>query len=430
MGLACAVLSATRGHADAIYLNNGRVIQAERVWSQGQQVLYERNGATFGLPRSLVLRIEQANVAAPASDPDIRRARASLAAGDAAAAVRVLAPLVARDPSSLPAAQSLAEAYLRLGDAHSARRSAAQAVRLDERDARSHQLLGDALAALGDALGAESEYRKSLQLHADTDVERRLAAVRAAQVVDVEPERLESVGPAPRSTSPPTPAPSLGNAQFRLRYDGSVNEPLGGAVLQALVTAHAEYSRRLGTSPSQPITVVLQTEEAFRATHPAAWVAGVNDGTIRVPVRGLARSTPELLVVLRHELAHSFVSARTGGNCPTWLQEGIAQWLQGGAPERDDAALVAVLRAGRLRSLAALEGPFQALSEADASVAYAQSLSAVAHILRRRGEAGLVRLLAALGDGLPSEEALPVALGFSYLELQRDWETALSRGGK
>jgi tetratricopeptide (TPR) repeat protein len=414
---------AVRLWADTIYLKNGRVIEAERAWSEGQQVLYQRNGATFGLPRNLVQRVEQVNAAAPATDPDVRRARASLAAGDAAAAVRLLAPLVARDPSSLAAAQSLAEAYLRLGDAHSARRIAVQALRLDARDARSHQLVGDALAALGDTVGAESAYRKSLQLHADTEVERRLAAVRAAQIIEPEPEVLAEAAPRPSPSAPPVPGP--GNAQFRLRYDGSVNEPLGGAVVQALAATHAEYARRLGASPNEPITVVLQTEEAFRATHPAAWVAGVNDGTIRVPVRGLARATPELMAVLRHELAHSFVSARTGGNCPTWLQEGIAQWLQGGAPGRGDAALAPLARSGRLRSLAALEGPFQALTEADASLAYAQSLSAVAHILRRRGEAGLVRLLAALGDGLPSEEALPVALGFSYPELQRDWEAAL-----
>ncbi len=47
------------------------------------------------------------------------------------------------------------------------------------------------------------------------------------------------------------------------------------------------------------------------------------------------------------------------------------------------------------------------------------------HILRKSGEAGLVRLLFALGDRLPSEEALPVALGLSYPEFQKSWELAL-----
>jgi len=49
----------------------------------------------------------------------------------------------------------------------------------------------------------------------------------------------------------------------------------------------------------------------------------------------------------------------------------------------------------------------------------------VAHILRQSGEIGLVRLLSALGDRTPSEEALPVALALSYPELQKSWGDAL-----
>jgi hypothetical protein len=36
-----------------------------------------------------------------------------------------------------------------------------------------------------------------------------------------------------------------------------------------------------------------------------------------------------------------------------------------------------------------------------------------------------VRLLAGLGDRLPAEEALPVALALSYPEFQKSWEDAL-----
>jgi len=36
-----------------------------------------------------------------------------------------------------------------------------------------------------------------------------------------------------------------------------------------------------------------------------------------------------------------------------------------------------------------------------------------------------VRLLAALSDRLPSEEAMPVALALSYPEFQRSWEEYL-----
>jgi hypothetical protein len=37
----------------------------------------------------------------------------------------------------------------------------------------------------------------------------------------------------------------------------------------------------------------------------------------------------------------------------------------------------------------------------------------------------VVRLISALGDKLPSEEALPVALALSYPEFQASWTEAL-----
>jgi len=83
-------------------------------------------------------------------------------------------------------------------------------------------------------------------------------------------------------------------------------------------------------------------------------------------------------------------------------------------------------RERRLMPLLTLEGPFQSLPPTDLSLAYQESLSAVAHVLRKRGESGIVRLLAALSDRLPSEEALPVALALSYPEFQKSWEQHLA----
>ncbi len=395
------LLLAVSSAADTITLTNGRVIQAERTWYQGDQLLYEKDGGTFGLPKSLVQKLEQRALPAASADPDVLDARRLLADGKPVEATRRFRAATARDPRLVAAWQGLAEASLALGDARAAREAAVQALHLDPLSARSQALLGDAYTAGGDRAGAEEAYRRSLALRADPDVKRKLG----------------DVLPAPA-------APSRG-AQFRLKYDGGVNEPLGVAVLKSLSDSYSEFATRLGASPEDPITVVLQTAIEFQDPRVPGWAEGVNDGTIRVPVQGLAAPTPRLLRVLRHELAHSFIAARTGGNCPTWLQEGVSQWLEGGEASREDARLAPAARAGQLLSLASLEGPFDSLFEADAELAYAQSLSAVAHILKRSGEPGLVRLLAALGDRLPSEEALPVALALSYPELQRSWADSL-----
>lgn len=388
-------------NADTIVLTNGRVIEAERAWYEGNQVRYQKDGGVYGLPRTLVQRVELRASPAPAVDPDVVNARARLAAQDPVEAVRLLRLALARDPRSLAAHHGLVDAYLALGDTRAAVDVAARAVRVDPRDPVSRARLGDAHAAAGDRAAAEAEYRRSLLLRPDAEVQRKLSEV-----------------------APPPTVPTRG-AQFRLRYEGGLNEPLGMAVLEALSRSYDEHARRLGFRPEEPILVVLEMGRGFEERRVPDWSEGIYDGTIRVPVMGLEAPSPRLLEVLRHELGHSFVAYRTGGNCPTWLQEGVSRWLEGGDPAREDAAAARALREGRLLPLLTLEAPFQTLPPDQVALAYSESLSAVAHILRRKGEPGLVRLLAALGDRLPSDEALPVALALGYPELQRSWEEHL-----
>ena len=398
------LLAASLG-ADTITLKNGRVIEADRAWIDGNQVRYQKDGGVYGVPKSLVQNIDQRPTPAPVTDPDTQRAR-ELVAVDPAEAVRAATVALKRDPNSVPALQAMAEARIALGDAFAARQNLEKALKQDDRDPRSWNLLGDAMAGLGDHAAAESHWRKSVLLRPDPAVQRK-------------------IGPALAPAPARAPSPSFPEAQFRLSYDGGVNEPLGTAVMAALSQAYTEYAARLGFHPEAPVRVTLQMSAGIADGRAPEWADGWNDGSIRVPVQGLDRPTPRLLRVLRHELAHSFVTARTANNCPTWLQEGIAQWLEGGDPARDDAQLAPLARAGRLPSLLTLEGPFRGLGEAEANLVYAQSLSAVNHILRKSGEAGLIRLLLALGDRLPSEEALPVALGLSYPEFQKSWQLYL-----
>lgn len=410
-----ALLVASATGADTIVLTNGRVIEADRAWYEGAQLRYEKDGGVYGLPRSLVKELDQKAAPPPASDPDVKAARALLGQDDAEAA-RLARRAVDRDPQSLGALQTLAEALLAIGDARGARDRATQALRVDDRNPRSRVLLGDALLALGDRYGAQEAYRLSLRLRPDPAVDRKLREIQGPLV--------PAAPTAPVPMGPSTTAPGPG--AFRLRYEGGANEAVGASALRALNAAYGEYATRLGFRPEQTIDVAFEAGKSVQDPRAPAWAAGWSaDGTIQVPAQGLDKADPAFVRVLRHELAHSFVTWRTGNNCPTWLQEGIAQWLEGGDPARNDASLAPLARAGEIPGLVSLEGPFHVLPEAQAQVAYAASLSAVAHVLKKRGEPGVVRLISALGDKLPSEEALPVALALSYPELQASWTEAL-----
>jgi tetratricopeptide (TPR) repeat protein len=388
--------------ADSIVLEDGRVLDADEAWYEGEVVRYRKDGRLFDLPRRAVSRVEPSGPEPILVDPDVRKSRDRLATGDTTEALRFARLALFRDPTSVPGLEALAAAQLALGDAGRARASAETALTHQPHRPRSLELLGDALLALGDVDGARHRYRAALEISEE-------GLVRG---------KLEALG---------TGRPHLLNPRFRISYDGTADEPLGLAVLGVLDGAWNEYESQLGFSPDLPVTVVLQTASAFRDTTRAPeWAAAVNDGTILVPVRGIQRVTPDLERVLRHELAHSFLAPRVGGTAPTWLQEGLAQWLEGGDPAREDRRLAAVARRGQLLRLEDLEPPFAKLTEAEATSAYAQSLSAVAHLLRLRGAAGLRALVAALARGQATDDALQTAFGLDYAGLQRGWEAHLS----
>lgn len=146
-----------------------------------------------------------------------------------------------------------------------------------------------------------------------------------------------------------------------------------------------------------------------------------HDGIIRLRSETLLRE-PELRRVLRHELTHAIIDAKTRGNCPHWLQEGIAQFLDGtdvvaveNRLRRDPSALVPLFR---------IEGPFRDRDPPGREQAYRQSASAVSFLVSRIGRTGLLFLIHRLGEGRPFDRAL-LETGLSYAELQQAWEASL-----
>ena len=397
--LAAALVAASRpGSADSIVLTNGRVIEADQAWIEGSDIRYLRNNTIYALPRALVSRVEPAGSAPALEDPELRRSRERLEAGDPGEALRHARLALFRQPQSVAALQALGAAQLGLGDSARARQTLGDALKLEPTNPVSQELFGDALVEVGDFAAAREQYQHAAALAPSPRLQ----------------QKLEALGPSAAAAS---------SARFNIRFDGASDEPLGLAVLKVLDEAWQDHERQLGFAPDQPVTVVLQTAKAFYDTTRApGWAAAWNDGTIRVPVMGLARPTPGLVRVLRHEMAHSFVAARTGANCPTWVQEGLAQWLEGGDPWREDASLAKIARSTRLPQLESLEQPFVGLTEKQAHVAYAGSLSAVAYIVKQYGADGMRRLIASLANGLEPAQALPAAIGLSYADLQRAWE--------
>jgi tetratricopeptide (TPR) repeat protein len=205
------------------------------------------------------------------------------------------------------------------------------------------------------------------------------------------------------------------SSHFVLRYHGGASHQLAREIIQSLEEQFRSLSSELRYTPPEPIAVILYTREAFRdVTRAPGWSSAVNDGRIRVPVQGVETVSPELQRILKHELTHSFVFQKTAGRCPTWLHEGVAQFMEGRRTGADAGPLVAFFEHGQGKGLRYYPGSWMNMTAPQARFAYAWSLAVVEAIEAQSGLAAVDRLLDAERTEASGEAALRLALHTNF----------------
>lgn len=205
-------------------------------------------------------------------------------------------------------------------------------------------------------------------------------------------------------------------AHFTVRFEGPADQALASRAVEMLEAAYWRIGGELGAYPSQPIIVILYTEEQFRdVTRAPEWSGGTYDGRIRVPVRGALSTPADLERVLVHEFVHAVVAGLGGPQVPLWLNEGLAMVFEPGGLD----AAVRVLSAAPSRPrLADLHGGFGRLTRAEAIVAYALSAVAVRRMLDLRGAPAVTALLQDLARGAEFSTAFRQRMAMTYAEFE------------
>jgi tetratricopeptide (TPR) repeat protein len=206
------------------------------------------------------------------------------------------------------------------------------------------------------------------------------------------------------------------SAHFILHYQGDATSPdLQQQLLATLDDGYRDLVSQLGYEPSEKIIVILYTQKEFvDITEAPSWAGAINDGKLRIPIRGVAVMNPELERVLKHELTHSFLSSLAGGRCPTWLNEGMAQMMEPRSSGPFAQPLAALFQQRKEMPFSVLEHPFIRFSDAQAQVAYAESLSGAEYLRERFGMGEVVRMLRNIGSGTEPELALRQSTGMDY----------------
>jgi len=259
-------------------------------------------------------------------------------------------------------------------------------------------------------------------------MDRAIEEWKAAQRIHPSPEVALWLEKAERDNAAESEFRAGETSHFILRYHGGATPQLAAEILRTLEEHFRSIQSELRFTPAEPIGVILYTQEAYRdITRAPGWARALNDGRIRVPVQGLTSVSDQLAHVLKHELTHSFIQQKTLGRCPGWLQEGLAQWIDGQRSASDAQPLIAAFEREVPVSLKLLEGSWEGFPEQAARWAYAWSLASVESIIADSGMAGIERLLENLTTEFSVEAALRAALHTNYADLQQQTVRYLRR---
>jgi tetratricopeptide (TPR) repeat protein len=456
IGLSLLVAKDTR--ADTIVLKNGRRIVALSVVVEGDKVRYLTSAGELALPKSIVDHIEKggqmqvspsagaANLAItpPSIEPTAANAAAESGAVHdggvdreflAAVAIEARSGAAGANEKAAVAHHAAAQFELSRGDMehaltdertaltyapenpiillnvaylHLRRSEYKQALDYLERAQRVApenpdvpKLAGWAYYGMNKLEQAVREWQRAMALRPDAEV--RAALEKAQRDMQEEENYRENE-----------------SSHFTLRYSGEAEPGLAREVIRALEMHFSAIESELNYTPPEPIGVILYTRQAFAdITRAPGWAGALNDGRIRVPVQGLTQLTPELSRVLKHELTHSFVRQKTHAAAPTWLQEGLAQWMEGKRSGGNAAVLLQVYDAKQAMSLGDLEGSWLRLPGEAAAYAYAWALANTEYIVQADGMTDVERILDRLAAGSTTEAAAREVLHSDYADLMQ-----------
>jgi hypothetical protein len=215
-----------------------------------------------------------------------------------------------------------------------------------------------------------------------------------------------------------------------MRYDGGKADPyLVNEISGFLEETYQKLSLQFEAYPTSPFVVILYPQERFQAiTDAPEWSGGINDGKIKLPIRGIKSLNDEIRGVLVHELTHSFVNFKTNKNCPVWLHEGLAQRIEGKRISEEAGLLMATLiTQGQLPNINRLSGSFVGASADVAQFLYVQSLSFTDFLIDRYRFTQMNLLLDELGNGNTFEDAFLSAYIIPLGRAEAEWRESLQR---
>jgi hypothetical protein len=215
-------------------------------------------------------------------------------------------------------------------------------------------------------------------------------------------------------------------------YDGE--SAFANELLESMIGGVEQLARMTGVRPQAPIHLYVYgdtTEMQEAILYEPSWTGGVAYPANNITIIGIDQANLEWgKRTVIHELTHLIVGQMTfscGENVPTWLNEGIAVYAEGGLDAWSEARFRQAVQANALISVRDLTNGFSAHPDL-ADLSYSQSYSLVSYLVERYGSTQLLALFERLRAGDTVEAGLQGVYGIGLEALEDGWRGWLGVG--
>ncbi len=209
--------------------------------------------------------------------------------------------------------------------------------------------------------------------------------------------------------------------------DSSFGQQLHDAAAQALV----RLSQDVGITTDSPVDIYIyasSTDLQDAILFAPSWVGGQAFPENNIVIIGIPADQLDWgMSTEAHELTHVLVGHLTFsclGFIPTWLNEGLAMYGQGGVQAAEQTQFDQARAANQLPSLRSLTGQFSA-EATRATLSYTEAYSVVDFMIKTYGRDKMTSLLLDLKDGQTIDQALQVVYGFDENGLENAWRISI-----
>jgi len=203
-----------------------------------------------------------------------------------------------------------------------------------------------------------------------------------------------------------------------------------GNIRISLEQAYSRMGAFFDYFPKTKTGVILYSDAAYQKLNQTTpyWAHAHFDGKIRIPLAQKIYSKDYLRKMIYHEFTHALIRQLTHGNCPIWLNEGLASYAEGLVEHRPKSFFTQYITKTSFIPFDKLPSGYSQIEDSrQANLVYREYYLLASFIIDKQGNSALRKILNSLGSGQSISDAITQATSMNMDQFAAAWHGYVKR---